>query len=65
MVPVYVVIAVPPALAGVAIVIATIRAKKEDLPDIVRALMRIGPRDSERDDRPNDEGVKPPSLPQA
>lgn len=48
--PVYVVLAVPPSLAGAAVVIATIRAKKDDLPDIVRALMRMGPRYSERDD---------------
>lgn len=55
----YLVLAVPPSFAGAAVFVATVRAKKEDLPDIVRALMRVGPRDSERDD---DEG-KPPSLP--
>jgi hypothetical protein len=55
-VPVYLVIAVPPSLIGVAAVLAVIRAKKEDLPDIVRALMRMGPHD-------DDSGKGPPSLP--
>jgi hypothetical protein len=58
--PVYVVLAVPPTLVGVAVVIAAIRAKKDDLPDIVRALMRMGPRDDKRDD---DSGKSSPSLP--
>jgi len=58
--PVYVVLAVPPSLAGVAVVLAVIRAKKDDLPEIVRALMRVRPRDDKRDD----DSVKgPPSLP--
>ena len=39
--PVYVVLAVPPSLVGVAAVLAVIRAKKDDLPEIVRALMRM------------------------
>jgi hypothetical protein len=39
--PVYVVLAFPPSLVGVAVVLAVIRAKKDDLPEIVRALMRI------------------------
>jgi hypothetical protein len=56
MVPVYLVVAVPPSLIGVAAVLAVIRAKKDDLPDIVRALMRIGPRD-------DGSGKGPPSLP--
>ena len=42
-----VVLAVPPSLIGVAAVLAVIRAKKDDLPEIVRALMRIGPRGDE------------------
>jgi hypothetical protein len=54
--PIYVVLAVPPSLVGVATVLAVIRANKEDLPAIVRALMRIGPRD-------DDDGKGPPSLP--
>lgn len=54
-VPVYVLIAVPPSLVGLAAVLAVIRAKKDDLPAIVRALMRVGPRD--------DSGNGPPSLP--
>jgi hypothetical protein len=54
--PVYVAIAVPPSLVGIAVVLAVIRARKDDLPDIVRALMRIGPRD-------DDSGKTPPSLP--
>lgn len=58
--PVYVVLAVPPSLAGVAVVLAVIRAKKDDLPDIVRALMRVEPRDDKRDD---DSGKGPPPLP--
>lgn len=49
--PVYVVLAVPPSLVGVAAVLAVIRAKKDDLPAIVRALMRH---------KSND----PPSLPE-
>ena len=59
-VPIYVVLAVPPSLAGVAVVVAVIRAKKDDLPDIVRALMRVGPHDDKQDD---DSGNSPPSLP--
>ena len=60
--PVYVVLAVPPSLVGVAAVLAVIRAKKDDLPEIVRALMRMGPR--------GDEGGRgrrktPPSLPRS
>jgi hypothetical protein len=55
-VPVYVVIAVPPSLIGLAAVLAVIRAKKDDLPAIVRALMRMGPRD-------DDTGNGPRSLP--
>ena len=58
MLPVYVVVAVPPSLAGVAVVLTVIRAKKDDLPEIVRALMRVGPRDDER-------GTGPPSLPKS
>jgi hypothetical protein len=58
--PVYVVIAIPPSVVGVAVVLAVIRAKKDDLPDIVRALMRVGPRDDKRDD---DSAKGPPSLP--
>jgi hypothetical protein len=45
--PVLVVFAVPPSLVSVAAVLAVCRAKKEDLPAIVRALMRMGPRDDE------------------
>ncbi len=60
MLPVYVVFAVPPSLAGVAVVLAVVRAKTDDLPDIVRALMRVGPHDDKRDD---DSGKPPPSLP--
>lgn len=60
--PVYVALwAVPPTLTGVAVVIATVRAKQNDLPDIVRSLMRIRP----RDDRRGDDDVKPPSLPKS
>jgi hypothetical protein len=58
MVPFYFVIAVPPSLLGVAAVLAVIRAKKDDLPAIVRALMRIGQRD-------DDSGKGPPSLPKS
>ena len=62
MLPVYVVLAVPPSFAGAAVLVATVRAKKDDLPDIVRALMRVGPRDDERDDHG---GKGPPSLPKS
>lgn len=55
-VPIYAFLVVAPCLVGVAVVLAVIRAKKEDLPDIVRALMRMGPRD-------DDTGKSPPSLP--
>jgi hypothetical protein len=61
MLPVYVVIAVPPSLVGMAAVLAVIRAKKDDLPDIVRALMRVVPPEDRRDD---DSGKGPPSLPE-
>lgn len=54
--PIYALLVVPPSLAGVAVVLAVIRAKKDDLPDIVRALMRMAPRD-------DDSGKAPPSLP--
>ena len=57
MVPIYALLVVPPSLAGVAVILAVIRAKKDDLPDIVRALMRIGPRD--------ESGKTPPSLPKS
>jgi hypothetical protein len=53
---VMVLLAIPPTLIGVAVVLAVIRAKKDDLPDIVRALMRMGPKD-------DDGGDSPPSLP--
>jgi hypothetical protein len=59
--PVYVVIAVPPSLVGLAAILAVVRANKDDLPAIVRALMRVGPRDDKRDD---DSGKGPPSLPE-
>lgn len=58
MLPLYVILAVPPSLVGVAAVLAVIRAKKDDLPEIVRALMRVGPRD-------DDSGKGPPSLPKS
>lgn len=47
------------SFAGAAVLVATVRAKKEDLPDIVRSLMRLRPRDEKRDDDEN----PPPSLP--
>jgi hypothetical protein len=59
-VPIYALFVVPPSLVGVAAVLAVIRAKKDDLPDIVRALMRVGPHDDKRDD---DSGKGPPPLP--
>ena len=46
---------VPSGLIGLAVVLAVIRANKDDLPDIIRALMRMGPRDDSR--------KTPPSLP--
>jgi hypothetical protein len=50
----------PLCVIALAVLVAVIRAKKEDLPDIVRALMRVGPRDDKRDD---DSGNDRPSLP--
>jgi len=55
--PVYILVAVPPSLIGVAAVLAVIRADPKDLPAIIRALMRTGHSD-------DDSGKKPPSLPQ-
>lgn len=57
----YAILAIPASFVGLAVVLAVIRAKKEDLPDIVRALMRMGPRDDRRDA----DDVKPPSLPKS
>jgi hypothetical protein len=57
----YAILAVPPSLIGLAAVVAVVRAKKDDLPDIVRALMRIGPRDDRRDD----DSANPPALPKS
>jgi hypothetical protein len=57
---IYILLTVPPSLVGLAAVLAVIRANKEDLPDIVRALMRVRARDDKRDD---DSGKGPPSLP--
>ena len=56
MLPVDVVIAVPPSFVGLAALVAVIRAKRDDLPEIVRALMRIRPKD-------DDGGKGPRSLP--
>lgn len=58
MLPIYVVVAIPPSLIGLAAVLAVIRANKDDLPVIVRALMRMGSRDDKRDD----DRVVPASL---
>jgi len=53
--PVYVVIAVPASLPGLAAVIAVCRANRSDLPAIIRAW-RMGPRDGDGEGGP-------PSLP--
>jgi hypothetical protein len=42
---------IPPSLLGVGVIVDVIRANKNDLPAIVRALMRMGPRDEDRDDK--------------
>ena len=55
--PFYALLAAALCLVGLAVVLAVIRAKRDDLPEIVRALMRIGPRDDGRDG--------PPSLPKS
>jgi hypothetical protein len=47
---------VPWCLLALAVIVAVIRADPKDLPAIVRALMRMGPRD-------DDSGKGPPSLP--
>lgn len=54
--PVYVILAVPSSLFAVAAIVAVIRADRGDLPAIVRALTRMGPRN-------DDSGEGPPSLP--
>ena len=54
--PTYALLIVPPSLVGVAALVAVIRARKDDLPAIVRAIMRMGPRD-------DDDQKGPPSLP--
>lgn len=63
--PYYLLLAVSPALIGLAVVLAVIRAPKNDLVEIVRALMRIGPRGNERDDRRGDDSAEPPALPKS
>jgi hypothetical protein len=45
-----------PLLIGIADIIAVCRADKADLPAIVRAVMRMGPRD-------DDSRKSPPSIP--
>ena len=54
--PVYVILAVPSSLFAVAAIVAVIRADRDDLPAVVRALTRMGPRDDAS-------GEGPPSLP--
>jgi hypothetical protein len=55
-VPSYILFVIPTALPGLAAVIAVCRANRDDLPTIIRALMRLGPSE--------DDGPKgPPSLP--
>lgn len=54
-VPFYTWFVIPPSLLGLAIILAVIRAKQDDLPDIVRALMRF--RGDDDDENP------PPALP--
>jgi hypothetical protein len=53
--PVYVVVALPSSLLALAIILAVIRANREDLPDLFRALRG-------KDD---DDGPAPPSLPES
>jgi hypothetical protein len=60
--PVCVALAVPPSLVGVAAVLAVIRANKDDLPEIVCALIRMGPH-GEQGSRGR--GKTPPSLPRS
>ncbi len=57
-VPSYIMFAIPATLPGLAAVIAVCRANREDLPAIVRALMRLGPSD-------DDSREGPPSLPES
>jgi hypothetical protein len=42
-----------PCLRGVALMVAAVRAPREHQRDIVRAIMRIPPRDDEEDDAPS------------
>lgn len=53
-------LALASVIVAVALLVAVIRANEDDLPDIVRALMRSGSREDKRDD---DDGKGPPSLP--
>jgi hypothetical protein len=55
-----VILAVPPSLIGLAAVVAVIRAREEDLPEIVRAMFGKKPRDGRSND--DNSGV-PPSQP--
>jgi hypothetical protein len=62
----YLAVLIPPGLVSLALVLAVVRANKDDLPEIVRALMRIGPRDTARRNGHEADRVKlPPSLPKA
>jgi len=58
--PPYVLAFVAPCLIGVAVIVAVIRANKDDLPAIVGALMRVEPRAHRRDV----DGLDSPSLPE-
>jgi hypothetical protein len=57
---VYVVIAVPPSLIALALVLAVLRADKKDLPAIIHGPSGKGPHDDEREEN---DGKGPPSLP--
>lgn len=54
--PPYAILAVPLSIIGLAVLVAVIRAKQDDLPAIVRALFGRPGDDDDRDD--------PPSLPE-
>lgn len=54
--PSYTLVFATPCLIGIAIIVIAFRANKDDLPEIIRAIMRVGPKD-------DDDAGGPPSLP--
>jgi hypothetical protein len=55
---IYMLVAIPPSLITLAVILVVIRADQKDLPAIVSAITGIGPGD-------DDTGNNPPSLPKS